>query len=419
MNLTTIQNYLRRHQLAGWLLYDFRGLNPIAMYVAGLTNSGSRRWFLWIPAQGAPCWLIHAIEGSTFSNVRPELRPNETIHMRRYAGWRELEEQLAAMLGVSAEARVAGNSLKIAMEYSPRNAIPYVSRLDAGTKEMIEAATGAEIVTSADLVQLVQAILSPQQIASHQRAAQACLAAKDAACAFIAQRLRADQPLNEYEVQQLIMAHLHAAGMVADHGCIVSVNANAADPHYAPSAERYRAIQRGDMVLIDLWAKEETNPDACYADITWTAYCGERVPDAVQHIFQTVAMARDAAVQFVQERLAAGQPVFGYEVDDAAREVIEDAGYGAAFFHRTGHSIGTSGHFNGVNIDNLETQDRRQLIPGVMFTIEPGIYLPDLNWDHSTTAKGLGIRSEINCLMHEGRLETTTLPLQNEVITLL
>lgn len=409
MNLTQIQSYLQENKLAGWLLYDFRGLNPIALHVAGLEFSGSRRWFLWIPAQGAVRWLIHAIEGSTFVNVRPEVRGE----MTKYAGWRELEEKLAEITGSD------GKYFKIAMEYSPRNAIPYVSRVDAGTKEMVEVATGAEIVTSADLVQMVQAVLTPHQIDTHRIAAQICLEAKDVAFDFIRQRLLSGESLTEYDVQQVITEHLNAAGLMSDHGCIVSVNANAADPHYAPSAERHQPIRRGDMVLIDLWAKDRHDPLACFADITWTAYCGEKVPEKVQHIFNTAAMARDEAVKLVEQRLAAGQPVYGYEVDDVSREVIVDAGFGEAFFHRTGHSLGTMGHFNGVNIDNLESQDRRQLIPGVMFTIEPGIYLPEFNFDDSPQAKGLGIRTEINCLMHEGRVEVTTLPLQTEVIALL
>lgn len=410
MNLTQVQSYLVSNQLDGWLLYDFRGSNPVALHVAGLKSSGSRRWFLWIPAQGAPRWLIHAIEGSTFVNVNSQMRGE----MTKYSSWQQLENILARIVGV-----VPGKKLRIAMEYSPRNAIPYVSRVDAGTKEMVEDVTGAEIVTSADLVQMVQAVLSDHQTETHRRAAQICLDAKDRAFAFIRQRLLNDESVNEYEVQQLIMEHFHENGLASDHDCIVSVNANAADPHYAPTVERHQPIRKGDMVLIDLWAKDRDDPAACFGDITWTAYCGSEVPATAKHIFATVAMARDATVAFVQERLDAGQPIYGYEVDDVAREVIIDAGFGDAILHRTGHSLGTSVHFNGVNIDNLETQDRRQLIPGVMYTIEPGIYLPDFNFDNSPVAKGIGIRTEINCLMHEDRVEVTTLPLQTEVIALL
>ena len=409
MTLQLIQDYLQHHRLDGWLLYDFRGLNPVALHVAGLASSGSRRWFLWIPAQGDPAWLIHAIEGSTFLHVAPALRG--AVH--RYVGWRDLEEMLAALVRTA-----QGPARRIAMEFSPDNAIPYVSYVDAGTKGMVERVTRAEIVSSADLVQLTMAVLSEAQIASHRRAAAHCLTIKDAAFELIRDRLAGQQPIDEYEVQQFIAARFDAANLESGHGVIVSANAHAADPHYAPSATMHSPIRPGDMVLIDLWARERNTPLDCFADITWVGYCGRDVPAPVREIFAFVTAGRDAAVHFVQERLQAGETVYGYEVDDACRAVIAGGGYGDAFFHRTGHSLGVTGHFNGVNIDNLETQDRRSLIPGVMFTIEPGIYLPTLNFDASPAAKGLGLRSEINCLVHPDHLEVTTLPLQYEVIAL-
>jgi Xaa-Pro dipeptidase len=409
-DLSIIQSYLHANDLAGWLLYDFRGSNPIALHVAGLATSGSRRWFLWIPAQGAPTWLIHAIEGSTFRTVAPAVDGEKRI----YVGWQQLEQMLKQLIGGQ-----GGQSPRIAMEYSPDNAIPYVSRIDAGTKEMIERVTGAQIVSSADLVQITQAVLNAEQIASHRRSAAVCLAAKDAAFDLIRQRLTVDAPIGEYDVQQFIMDRFTAAGLEVEHAPIVGVNAHAADPHYAPTADHHSPIRRGDLVLIDLWARESGNPLACYADITWTGYCGAEPPAMLADVFQVVAAGRDAAVALIEQRLAAGQPVYGYEVDDACRAVIAGAGYGENFIHRTGHSLGTTTHFNGVNIDNLETQDRRQLIAGVMFTIEPGIYLPGANFDGSATAKGLGVRSEINCLMHADRVEITTLPLQTEIVTLM
>lgn len=410
MNKALIQAHLAANDLDGWLLYDFRGSNPIALHVAGLTSSGSRRWFLWIPATGDPQWLIHAIEGSTFRTVAAEMEGERTY----YIGWRDLGERLAQMV-----TNAPGRKQRIAMEYSPGNAIPYVSRIDAGTKELVEQATGAEIVSSADLVQLTQAVLTSAQLASHRRAAEVCLRSKDEAFALIAQRLRTGQPISEFDVQQFLLERFAAAGLEVEHAPIVSVNSNAADPHYAPTATVHRQIQLGDMVLIDLWGREQGDPLACVADITWTAYCGATPPAAAREIFGLVAAGRDAAVALIRRRLAAGVPVYGYEVDDACREVIAAAGYGAHFIHRTGHSLGTLTHFNGVNIDNLETQDRRQLIPGVMFTIEPGIYLPTFNFDGASVAKGLGIRSEINCVMHDGAVEITTLPLQQGIIALL
>jgi Xaa-Pro dipeptidase len=199
----------------------------------------------------------------------------------------------------------------------------------------------------------------------------------------------------------------------------VAVNAHAANPHYAPSAAQPTEIRPGDIVLIDLWARERRTPQDCYADITWVAYAGSEVPPAAKHLFDVLATGRDAAVTFCNERLGAGNPVHGYEVDDICREVIADAGYGEAFFHRTGHSLGVTGHYNGVNIDNLETRDRRSLIHGVMFTVEPGIYLPNFNFDASATPKGIGLRTEINCLVLPDRVEVTTLPLQKEIATLM
>jgi Xaa-Pro dipeptidase len=220
-------------------------------------------------------------------------------------------------------------------------------------------------------------------------------------------------------VQQLICAHLDAAGLIYDHDAIVSVNANAALPHYAPTAAAHSPILPGDMLLIDLWAKENNTPQDCYADITWVAYCGSQPPAIVPEIFAAVRGGRDAAVAFVNARMAAGHTVYGYEVDDVCRGVIARAGFGDAFIHRTGHSLGVTTHYNGVNIDNLETRDRRSLLPGVMFTVEPGIYLPDFVFDPSLERGGLGLRSEINCLVHADRVEVTTLPLQTEVIALL
>lgn len=408
MKLETIHNHLRDHGLAGWLLYDFRGQNPIAASVAGIENSGTRRWFLWIPAGGEPQWLVHAIEQTTFAAVSPELAG--PLHL--YVGWRDLESKLHTLLP-------HGASCRIAMEYSPRGAIPYVGKVDAGTLEMVRAVTGATIVSSADLVQLLQAVLSARQMESHRRAAAHVLAAKDAAFAFVAQALRQEVEITEYAVQQMIVEQFRTAGLGWEHDPIVAVNDNAALPHYAPDAQRHSPIRKGDLLLIDLWAKEKNAPDDCFADITWTAFCGAEPPPLPQRLFSVVAQARDSALSRIRQALDCGKTIHGYEVDDAARRVIQEEGFGAAVLHRTGHSLGPAIHWNGVNIDNVETQDRRSLIPGVMFTIEPGIYLPQLDFDDSGQSKGLGIRSEVNCIVHEGRLEVTTLPFQQELVRLL
>ena len=410
MQLQTIQDYLQTNHLDGWLLYDFRGQNSIALSVAGLTNSGTRRWFLWIPAQGRPSYLIHAIEQAAFAGVAPEMQGEKHL----YIGWQQLAEMLPAFVGAQ-----RGKPLRIAMEYSPLGALPYISKVDAGTLELITEVTGAEIVGSADLVQLVQAVLSPAQMESHRRAAAHCMRIKDAAFAFVADALKSGQALTEYDVQSFLMEQFAAAGLYTDHAPIVAVNGNAAVPHYAPSAEQHSPIRMGDVLLIDLWAKEQNDAGDCYADITWTAYCGAEVPAQVEQVFRVVAQARDAAVSAIREAIAAGRRPRGHQIDDVARDVISAAGFGAAILHRTGHSLGPSVHWNGVNIDNVETQDRRRIIPGVLFTLEPGIYLPELDFDGSGQAKGLGIRSEVNCIAHEESLEIATGPIQTEMIALL
>ena len=408
--LTTIQTYLQEQHLDGWLLYSFWKLNPIALAVAGLENGGSRRWFLWLPAEGEPIWLAHAIEPHTPAHAAPMMQGK--VHL--YAGWRELAQKLGEIVTSR-----RGGKPRIAMEYSPHNAIPYVSWVDAGTKELVEASTGGEVVSSADLAQLTLAVLTEAELAAHSEAARRCLAIKDAAYGLIADRLRHGQIITEYAVQAFIVDQFKAQGMDPDFSPAVAINSNAAIPHYHPDAKQHSPINVGDVVLIDLWSRVGTEAKGCLADITWTAYCGTETPAKVTEVFQVVAGARDAAVNFVQERLQANQPVHGYEVDDAARAVIFGAGYGEYILHRTGHSLGWLGHFLGVNIDNLETQDQRQLLPGLMFTIEPGIYIPDFNFDGSPVPKGLGIRSEINCIVHAGHLEVTTLPLQTTVKALL
>lgn len=409
MQLAVLQDHLRSQSVDGWLLYNFRDLNPIAISVAGLPTGGTRRWFLWIPAEGEPRWLVHAIESHMFHDARPELHGA----MARYVGWQELPARLVELIGPA-----AGSHPRILMEYSPDNAIPFTSRIDAGIKELVERATRAEIRSSADIAQLALAVLDDEQIASHRRAVDVCLAIKDAAFALVAQRLREGQTVTEYDVQRFIRDQFIAA-RCEPIDTIVAVNAHAADPHYHPSATVHSEIRPGDMLLIDLWSRETAHPVACMADITWTGYCGVTVPAEVASVFAVVRAGRDRAVQFIEQQLAAGRPVHGYEVDDACRAVLAAAGYGDYFIHRTGHSLGPTGHWLGVNLDNLETQDRRALLPRLLFTVEPGIYMPINNFDAGPTPKGLGIRSEINCLMHPGRVEVTTLPLQTEVLALL
>ena len=393
MKTKEIQRELTALGLDAWLLYDFRGINPIAQNVAGLADAHiTRRWFCLIPAEGEPRWLVHKIETSNFVGVQG------TVAL--YAGWQELHEEMRTLLA---------DIKTVAMEYSPDAAIPYVSRVDAGTLEWIRA-VGIEIQTSAELAQRMEARLSDAQAAGHQASAHLVLQAKDHAFAWIGSQLRDGKTITEYDVQQEILGQFDAMNLVTDHPPIVAVNAKSSDPHYAPTATDTQEIKVGDFILIDLWAKQKA-PDAVFADTTWVAYAGKVVPSQYVEIFEIVREARDRAVRFIRERWEVGEPVHGYAVDDCVREYITEKGYGEFFIHRTGHNIGTVIHGNGVNLDNLETRDVRTLIPGVCFSIEPGIYLSDF-----------GVRTEIDVFLAapgKDGVKVTTAPVQNQVLPLL
>ncbi len=392
LRFTEIQTAIRAERLAGWLLYDFKGLNPIALRVAGIPADRllSRRWACFIPAAGEPRWLFHAIEAGGMADLAPGCA--------RYVSWQSWRDGLAALL--------AGAG-RVAMEVSPGCAIPYVSRVDAGTAELVRS-LGVEVVTSADLVQVAEAVWTPAQLASHRRAAAALIEVQAGTFAHVRERLAAGLPVTECGIQDFMMTQFAARGLETDHPPIVAINGHAADPHFAPRRDADTPLHPGDFLLLDLWGREP-DADAIYGDITWVGYAGSAVPPRLGQVFEVVRQARDAAVAYAQARLRMGAPVYGYEVDDACRAVIEQAGFGPSFIHRTGHSIGTSDHGNGVNIDNLETQDRRRLIPGVGFSIEPGVYLP---------AEGFGVRLEIDCYVTGGDVEVTTLPLQNKPVLL-
>ncbi len=389
--LTRIQTLLQEAGLRGWLLYGFHDLNPIARRLAPLPAGVflSRRWAYWIPSQGRPAWLVHAIERGQFAGMQAPLVT--------YSSWRSFEQGLLAL---------TQGPGPIACEYSPDCAIPYVSWLDAGTADQLRR-LGYQLHSSADLIQAVDAVWSPAQLMTHRRAAAICLEAKDRAFAAIAQALAQGRALTELDVQQVILDHFQRHGLLTDHPPIVAVNEHAGDPHYSPTPQRASPIRAGDLVLIDLWGKLREPPDAVFADITWVGYAGARPPAIMQDVFDVVARARDAAFALVDSRIRAGDPVHGWEVDEAARAVIRAAGYGDAFIHRTGHSLGVDVHASGVNMDNLETRDTRRIIPGIGFTIEPGIYLPDF-----------GVRLEIDVYVHPDRAEITTLPLQKALVTL-
>ena len=393
MKIKEIQAELAALKLDGWLLYDFRGINPIAQNVAGLADAHiTRRWFCLIPAQGEPRWLVHKIETSNFVGVQGSVA--------LYAGWEELNEAIRALLA---------GAKTVAMEYSPNAEIPYISRVDAGTLEWIRS-MGIEVRTSAELAQRMEARLSEAQATGHQASAHSVLQAKDYAFAWIGSQLRSGKTITEYDVQQVILGQFDEMDLVTDHPPIVAANAKSSDPHYAPTSTDTQKIKIGDFILIDLWAKQK-DPDAVFADTTWVAYADTTVPARYVEIFDIVKEARDRAVRFIREKWAVDETIYGYEVDDCVREYITEKGYGEFFIHRTGHNIGTVIHGNGVNLDNLETRDARALISGICFSIEPGIYLTDF-----------GVRTEIDVfLAARGKdgVKVTTAPVQNRVLPLL
>jgi Xaa-Pro dipeptidase len=391
LDVDAIQQTLRADGLDGWLLYDFHGSNPIASRLAGLDGGGhmtTRRWYYLIPATGTPRGLVHAIERHNLDAL-----PGEKIV---YAGREKLEAGLSALLS---------GLKRVAMEYSPRNAIPYLSRVDAGTAEAVRA-RGVEIVSSGDLVQRFEASWTPQQLEAHRSASQALYRIKDRAFEAAGQALRSGRATSEYDLQQQMVRWFEEEGLVSDSAPVVAIGANAGNPHYLPSAENSRPLVRDEVLLLDLWGKHRA-PGAVFADITWVGVTGSTVPAEPARAFQAIAAARDAAVALVEQAAAGGRELRGWEVDRAARTVLEEAGYRDAILHRTGHSLGENVHGNGVHLDDYETHDERRLLPGAGFTIEPGLYFDSF-----------GVRTEIN-MFRGDRAATVTGPRQAEIVRLL
>ncbi len=390
-DLSAVQAALRDFGFDGWLLYDFRGLNVLARRVLGMPSTAmlSRRWFYFIPAQGEPRKLVHRIEPASLAAY-----PGST---RIYLRWQELEAGVAELVK---------GARRVAMEYVPRNANPYVSRVDAGTVELVRS-FGCEVVPSGDLIQMFEATWSDEQWAMHQEAAVHTVSAYDAAFRFITQSVRQNGAVHELDVQKRILQHFEEHHLVCDHPPIVGVGPHSGDPHYEPQPGDAGLIREGDFVLIDLWAKLD-RPNAVYSDLTRTCFVGREVPDKYTRIFNVVAQARDAAIRRVRDAFATGERLQGWQVDQAARDVIDAAGYGADFCHRTGHSIGQETHGNGANMDNLETKEERRVLPRTCFSIEPGIYLPEF-----------GVRSEVNVFVDaQSNVHVTGGPLQTEVVPL-
>jgi len=387
--LDEIQGDLRAAKLDGWLFYDFRLRDPIAHRILDLPSAmRTRRWFYFAPAKGTPRKLVHKIETEALLTL-----PGETLY---YSGQEELRKNLKKMLG---------RAKTVAMQYSPKNSIPYVAMVDAGTVELVKSC-GVKVVTSADLVQKYEACWTPQQLQSHLLAGKTIDRIVAEAFALAGKGVRDKKPLTEVALQQWILAEFEKADITTDEGPDVAVNAHASDPHYAPSNERPTEIKEGDLLLLDVWGKLKT-PDSVYYDVAWVGYLGAKVPENYAKIFKILTEARDRAVSLIQSSIAAGKPLQGWQVDKAARSVVEKAGYGKYFIHRTGHSIGQTVHGNGVNMDGLETHDTRRLIARTCNSVEPGIYLPEF-----------GMRSEVNVYVDEDKAQVTGAA-QKEILALL
>jgi Xaa-Pro dipeptidase len=388
LDVGAVQRALQQQGLDGWLWYDFQGTNPIAQRMAGLHTGGhmaTRRWFYFVPAQGEPRGLVHMIEKHNLDRL-----PGTKTE---YAGRTQLESGLQHLLD---------GSRRVAMEYSPNGAIPYVSRVDAGTMELVRR-QGVEVVSSGDLVQQFEAQWGDEGIRSHRVASEKLYRIKDRAFATIAARLRDNVATDEYAIQQLMWQWFAEEGLTSDAPPLVAAMENASNPHYMPDATGSRPIGANELVLLDLWGKLET-PGAVFADISWVGFTGTTVPAEMTRVFETARDARDAAVTLVQDAAAAGRDVRGFELDRAARAVIEAAGYSEYVLHRTGHSLGETVHGNGAHLDDYETHDERRLLPGTGFTIEPGIYL-----------ERFGVRTEINVVWTADGPEVTG-PSQQEIV---
>ncbi len=379
MNIAEIQAELRRQGLDGWLFFDHHQRDPLAYRVLGFApgRAVTRRWYYAIPASGEPQGLVHRIEAGMLDAL-----PGEKI---RYASWSEQTEGLR---------RILRGCRRVAMQYSPQCAVPYVAMVDAGTVELVRS-LGVEVAGSAELIQYFEARWTLAGLESHLEAGRRVDRVRAAAFDLIRERTRNCQPLSEFEVKQFVLEGFARAGLFMDHGPIVGVNANASNPHYEPFAELAAPIRGGDFVLLDMWAKLD-QPGSIYYDITWTGYCGDTPPEEMRRVFEVVRGARDAAVDRIRRAAAEGRRLHGFEVDDAARGYIQSRGFGEFFVHRTGHSIGQEVHGNGANMDNLETHDDRPVIPWTGFSVEPGVYLAEF-----------GVRSEVNVFVGEQEARVT------------
>jgi Xaa-Pro dipeptidase len=389
-DLPAVQKAITEQGFDGWLMCDFRGNNILAQRIIGLPadKMSSRRWAYFVPAKGEPRKLVHRIESTALDHLPGS---DKTV----YLPWQQYEAGMKHLVG---------SARKVAMEYSPRNALPYVAKVDAGTVELVRS-FGAEILSSGDLIQAFEATWDDEQEKMHFEAAKLTDAAYGVAWKFLADEVRSKGSVTERAVQQKIMAYFESVNLTTYSPPIVGVNEHSGDPHFDTADA---PIKENDFVLIDLWAKLK-KPRAVYSDLTRVGYVGKTVPEKYTTIFNIVAAARDAAIAKVKDTVGAGKVLHGWEVDQACRDVIVKAGYGDYFVHRTGHSIGQETHGNGANIDNLETQDQRKIMRRTCFSIEPGIYLPEF-----------GVRSEVNVYIDgAGKVHVTGGALQTEVLAVM
>jgi Xaa-Pro dipeptidase len=388
-DIQAIQKALRDEKLDGWLFYDILHRDPIAYRVLGLTDClAKRRWFYFIPAKGSPRKLVHRIEAATLDNL-----PGEKM---QYAARVEMEKNLPRLLG---------RAKTVAMQYSPKNAIPSISLVDAGTVELIRGMK-RKVTSSANLIQLFEAAWSPEQHESHIAAGRLVDKITRAAFEHAAKLVRAHALFTEFDLQQWMAAQFRENGLTADSDPIVAVGPHSGDPHYEPKQQGSSPIREGNLLLLDVWGKL-AKPDSVYYDITWMGYLGAKVPEKYAKVFGVARQARDAAVNFVRESIAAGRPIEGWQVDRVARDVIRNAGYGKYFVHRTGHNIGQDVHGAGANMDDLESHDVRRIIPRTCFSVEPGIYMPEF-----------GVRTEVNVYVGEKEAGVTG-AVQSEILPLL
>lgn len=389
MKLSEIQHYLLEDQLDGWLFYNFQNIDTCANEILEMPTSRmlTRRWFYFIPAQGEPIKLVHKIESGALNHL-PGIK-------KTYAGWKELQNNLAEMLK---------NNSKVCMQYSPNNAIPYISCVDAGTVELIRS-LGVNVVSSANLIQRFNALWDEKALQSHIEAMRLLKEIVINAFELVGEKVFSSQSITEYDVQQFIMQQFEKNNLIADHSAIVAVNEHSGDPHYETLEHGSSLIKEGDFLLIDLWAKQNL-PHAIYADITWVASISSKINPKHQEIFDIVKGARDAAVQFVQKSFQNNQKIYGYQVDDICRNYINERGYGEYFIHRTGHNIERDLHGHGVHMDNYETKDERTILNQMGFSIEPGIYLPEF-----------GVRLELDMYIWNNIAHVSGEPIQNKIIT--